>query len=57
LSNRARTLEIREGKNIIKFVDENGKELGRVEGFYSKAIKSLVLVPKSIKTLITLEIG
>lgn len=57
MSNRARAFELREGKNIIKLVDEWNKELGRVHALYNISAKKLILTPVSIKSLKVLEVG
>ena len=57
MSNRARSVEVRKGKNVLKLVDEKGKELGRAVALYDVSAKKLTLTPVSLKSLKSLEIG
>jgi len=57
MSNRARSVEIRTGKNVLKLVDENGKELGRVHALYNFSAKVLTIIPKSVRSLKVMEVG
>lgn len=54
---RARSFEVRFLDNLVKLVDTNGKELGRLNIRYNPDAKLLVVSPKSVRSGYSMEVG